>query len=150
MRTARAVLLGAGVLAGVGLAHLLLNRRYHQRRIILAVEDMDQRLTGDAPPEWYTDHPLSAGLDHETRAGVIHVDRALSLTAAKHRAGQMPDGELDFLLCVLALEPAAQTYWERIGRRRVDQAAAGDKTSQRFGEGLVRAFGEPVAEPHST
>ncbi|WP_316528466.1 hypothetical protein [Kitasatospora brasiliensis] len=149
MRTSRAVLLGAALLAGVGAAHLALNHRYQRQRTTLTLEDMNQRLAGDAHPEWYADHPLLDGLDRDTRARLLHIDRSISLTAAKYRIGQIPDGELDFILCVLAIEPAAQTYWQRLGRRLVDEARAGDSASRRLGEGLVRAFGEPPVEQHA-
>ncbi|MFF2543967.1 DUF6082 family protein [Kitasatospora sp. NPDC058063] len=142
MRTANAVLLGAGVLAGIGTVRLVVDHRDRHRQLSLAAADMHQRLMsdGEAHPERYAEHPTLGTLPEQDRAQALHTNRLFALLSAKHRAGLMPDAELYHGLESLAHHPSVRSFWERSGSYWLAESEAGDKWAQRFGAMLARTF----------
>ncbi|MFG2916285.1 DUF6082 family protein [Kitasatospora sp. NPDC048298] len=142
MRTAHAVLLGAGLLAGIGAVRLVVDHRHQYRQLSLAAANMHQRLMsdGEAHPERYADHPTLGQLPSEERAQAIHTNRVFALLAAKHRAGLLPDDELHHGLEDLVHHPSAIAFWKRSGNFWLTESEAGDKAARRFGKALARTF----------
>ncbi|MFE4516352.1 DUF6082 family protein [Kitasatospora sp. NPDC056783] len=149
MRTAHAVLLGAGLLAGVNVVRLAVDHRDRQRQLVLDAEDMHQQLMrdGESRPDRYADHPMLGRLSETERWDALHTNRVLALLCAKYQSAVMGDDELFNNLESMVHEPAARAFWARSGSHWLGETAVSAPRVKKFGEHVARTFERADVKP---
>ncbi|MFE4972099.1 DUF6082 family protein [Kitasatospora sp. NPDC056651] len=149
MRTAHAVLLGAGLLAGVNAVRLAVDHQDRNRQLVLDAADMHQQLMrdGEAHPERYADHPTLGQLSETERWDALRTNRMLALLCAKYQSAVMGDDELLHNLVSMVHVPAARAYWVRSGSHWISETASGAPRVREFGRHLKRTFERADVEP---
>lgn len=142
MRTAHAVLVGTGLLAGIGVVRLVVDHQDRNHRLTLDAAALHQQLMQDGidHPERYADHPTLGKLSEVERANALHTNRLIAFLCAKYAARVMPDAELQHNLASLVRDPSARAFWKRSGAHWVAETAMSAPRVRQFGKDLARTF----------
>ncbi|MFD4659355.1 DUF6082 family protein [Kitasatospora sp. NPDC058444] len=149
VRTAHAVLLSVGALAGIGVARLVVGHQDLHRQLVLEAANMHQRLMQDGVnhPERYAEHPTLGLLPEQERSAALHMNRLIALLCAKYQARVMTDDELLDNLAALTHDPSARAYWQRAGARWTSETAVSAPRVRQFGMFLANTFDRAAVRP---